>query len=394
MRGLRAQAGFRLPAVAVVSGMTLVLLMGSSASAVSVGSRVVGSGAQRTTTAQRAATRAYWTPQRLAAAKPYPMPKGIGNPGVGAAAGPTGKAGAIVGRAPSTTRTASNGATPIRQAVGTGGRITPQTTNYPYPFPFTRYFVDTVLYPSHYPYTTIGKLFFSQLDPSTGRVGNYVCSASSVPTSSAASKVHRPVLWTAGHCVSNGAGTFSTKVIFIPDYENGAQPYGQFVCGQLWTTTAWHSTHDFTRDMGACAIGNNQFGKTLPSTVGTLGFAWNQSRQQHWSEFGYPQAAPFNGQWMVVCESSHATDDTSVPGVGADPQGVGCDMTGGSSGGPWVIGWKNQTGPNPLPGGGFVNGHNDYKYGTQPLAMYSPYFDSIANQVRCGAATGSGTATC
>ena len=97
---------------------------------------------------------------------------------------------------------------------------------------------------------------------------------------------------------------------------------------------------------------------------------------------------------MVVCESSHATDDTSVPGIGADPQGVGCDMTGGSSGGPWVMGWKNQTGPNPLPGGGFVNGHNDYKYGTQPLAMYSPYFDSVANQVRCGAATGSGTATC
>ena len=124
----------------------------------------------------------------------------------------------------------------------------------------------------------------------------------------------------------------------------------------------WHTARDFTRDMGACAIGNNQRGQTLPNAVGTLGFAWNQSRQQHWSEFGYPAAAPFNGQWMVVCESSHATDDTSVPGVGRDPQGVGCDMTGGSSGGPWVMGWKGQSGPNPLPGGGFVNGHNDYKY--------------------------------
>jgi len=329
------------------------------------------------------------------------MPKGIGNPGVGAAAGPTGKAGAIAGKAPSGGVTRPNGATSARQAVGTGdrigtgGRITPQTNNYPYPFPFTRYFVDTILYPGHYPYTTIGKLFFSQLDATTGRVGNFVCSASSVPSASAAGVQHRPVLWTAGHCVSNGAGTFSTNVIFIPDYENGAQPYGQFVCGQLWTTTRWHTARDFTRDMGACAIGNNQRGQSLPSAVGFLGFAWNQSRQQHWDEFGYPAAPPFNGQWMVVCESSHATDDTSVPGVGQDPQGVGCDMTGGSSGGPWVIGWKSQKGADPLPGGGYVNGHNDYKYtAAQPLAMYSPYFDTVANQVRCGAATGAGSASC
>ena len=50
----------------------------------------------------------------------------------------------------------------------------------------------------------------------------------------------------------------------------------------------------------------------------------------------------------------------------------------------------------PLPGGGWVNGHNDYKYinPAQPLAMYSPYYDTLANQLRCGAATGSATATC
>lgn len=394
MGGLRNRSALRVPALLAVTSLTLVLALGTSASATSVTSRVVGSGVHRTTALQRAATRAYWTPQRLAAAKPYPMPRGIGNPGIGTAPAATGRAGAIVGKAPSGSGKGSS-ATPTRQLVGTSARIGPQVTNYPYPFPFTRYFVDTVLYPSHYPYTTIGKLFFSQVDASTGRVGNFVCSASSVPTSSATSKIRRPVLWTAGHCVSNGAGSFSTNVIFIPDYENGAQPYGQFVCGQLWTTSRWHTAHDFTRDMGACAIGNNQFGQTLPSRVGTLGFAWNQSRQQHWSEFGYPAAAPFNGQWMVVCESSHATDDTAIAGTGPDPQGVGCDMTGGSSGGPWVIGWKNQTGANPLPGGGFVNGHNDYKYtASQPLAMYTPYFDTVANQVRCGAATGTGTTAC
>lgn len=51
-------------------------------------------------------------------------------------------------------------------------------------------------------------------------------------------------------------------------------------------------------------------------------------------------------------------------------------MTGGSSEGAWNISWSD-TGP------GFINGHNDYKYSSEPLAMYSPYQDSLANQVRC-----------
>ncbi len=249
--------------------------------------------------------------------------------------------------------------------------------NYSYPFPFTRHYVDTILYPGYYPYTTVGKLFFTQ------NGGSYVCSASSVATSSTG--VRQPVLWTAGHCVSNGAGARSTNVIFVPDYENGAQPYGQFVCGQLWTTSAWHYTYDFSYDLGACAIGNNASGEILPNLLGTLGFAWNQSRNQHWDEFGYPQASPFNGLWTTVCESSHGTDDTSIGGVGPAPQGVGCDMTGGSSGGPWVIGWE---------GANYVNGQNDYKYNSQPLAMYSPYFGLVANMIRCGVATGAGTTSC
>lgn len=51
-------------------------------------------------------------------------------------------------------------------------------------------------------------------------------------------------------------------------------------------------------------------------------------------------------------------------------------MTGGSSGGGWMIDWS-QTGT------GYVNGHNDYKYTSQPLAMYSPYQDTLSNIVRC-----------
>ena len=65
--------------------------------------------------------------------------------------------------------------------------------------------------------------------------------------------------------------------------------------------------------------------------------------------------------------------------------GIGCDMTSGSSGGPWVTMWRR---------GSYINSVNSYRYtSTQPLAMYGPYLDILANQVRCAAATG-GSTTC
>jgi hypothetical protein len=45
--------------------------------------------------------------------------------------------------------------------------------------------------------------------------------------------------------------------------------------------------------------------------------------------------------------------------------GIGCDMTGGSSGGGWV------TDPSAA---GYLNGLNSYKYSNQPNVMYGPYF--------------------
>jgi hypothetical protein len=385
----------RLTMVAAAGALLLALVPSVSVSAAAP--RVVSNEAGRVTAAEAAAVRTYWTKARMARAKPYPLPRASGNPGTEASAAPTGRPGAVAGKPPKGSAAASSRLPRSVRAQ----RVAPQINNYSYPFPFTRYFVPTILYPGNYPYTTIGKLFFQQRHRITGVVGNYVCSASSVPTSAATARIRRPVLWTAGHCLSNGSTNpatraFSTNVIFVPNYENGAQPYGRFVCGTLYVATAWHVGYDFTRDLGACAIGPNALGQSLPSRVGTLGFAWNQSRLQHWSQFGYPAAAPFNGQWMVVCESSHAVDDTAIAGSGPDPIGVGCDMTGGSSGGPWVMRWKNQSPPTPVAGGGFVNGHNDYKYinPARPLAMYSPYFDTLANQIRCAAATGAATPTC
>ena len=100
---------------------------------------------------------------------------------------------------------------------------------------------------------------------------------------------------------------------FVPSYRNGVRPYGTFPATVLAVSTAWHTTTTRTRDLGAFRVGLNAAGQTLQSRVGSLGFAYNQPRTQHYDDFGYPQAAPFNGAYMVTCQASHAQDDITIP---------------------------------------------------------------------------------
>jgi hypothetical protein len=81
---------------------------------------------------------------------------------------------------------------------------------------------------------------------------------------------------------------------------------------------------------------------------------------------GYPAAYPFNGKIMWKCGKTLTAivagyDDGTVIAIS-------CDMTGGSSGGPWLISIGGAF--------GYVNGHNDFKYNNDPAHMYSPYYDS------------------
>lgn len=242
---------------------------------------------------------------------------------------------------------------------------------YVYPFPFTRYAVEASLYRT-FPYSTVGRIFFRQ----NGM--DYACSGASV------AGTPRQVVFTAGHCLSDGDGVFSRKVVFVPAYRDGKAPFGVFPAQYLWVTSGWHENGDLTVDLGAFNVGRNAAGQLLRKQVGYLGFAWNQPAEQHWNVLGYPSSSPFTGKTMQVCQASYAADDLAVQGTGPWPTGIGCDMTRGSSGGPWVVGWKRAN---------WLNGVNSYKYDTQPLAVYGPYFDDAAVGILCAAATGDATAT-
>jgi hypothetical protein len=129
------------------------------------------------------------------------------------------------------------------------------------------------------------------------------------------------------------------------------------------------TTNGWGVDYGIARVNLNALGQSIGSRVGFLGFAWNYSRIQSWWAFGYPQAAPFTGNFMTLCTSSWAYDET-YGGAAVPPlMSIGCDQTGGTSGGPWI---KN------FGGGNYVNGVNESRHTDSPLELNSPYFDTNA----------------
>jgi hypothetical protein len=206
------------------------------------------------------------------------------------------------------------------------------------------------------PTRTNGKVFFSDDG------ANYVCSGTALLSG------NKSTVWTAGHCVHDGASNFHTNWSFVPAYADGAAPYGEWTARTLLTTSGWASGGDFSYDNGAAVVNTN--GSALTDVVGGRNIAFNTPRNQTYAAHGYPAAPPFNGQRLWVCTSPLVYDDT-----GANPptMGIDCDMTGGSSGGGWIA-------------GGSVVSVNSYGYTTLPNVMFGPYQGSVAQSLYTQAA--------
>ena len=207
------------------------------------------------------------------------------------------------------------------------------------------------------PTRTNGKVFF------TDDGLNYVCSGTAVLSG------NKSVVWTAGHCVHDGASNFHTNWTFVPAYADGSRPYGTWTARTLLTTSGWANNGDFSYDTGAAVVSTTG-GSALTDVVGGRNIAFSTARQQQYAAHGYPAAPPFDGQRLWVCNSPLIYDDTS-----ANPptMGIDCDMTGGSSGGGWIA-------------GGSVVSVNSYGYSTLPNVMFGPYQGSVAQSLYTQAA--------
>ena len=203
-----------------------------------------------------------------------------------------------------------------------------------------------------YPLSTVGKVFFTN---ATGQ--DMVCSGTAVAS------LNQSVVDTAGHCLYWNGG-WVKNVIFCPLYDSGNTPYGCWAARDLEVPSDWiHARpNDLHHDFGMAIVSPNSQG-VLTDIVGGAGWAYNQPVNQPFYAYGYPAAYPFDGQTRQSCEGSSGK---SWQHGGGTVVSIPCNMTGGSSGGPWFI---------KISGNWYLNGHNDFTSSMQPGHMFSPYYD-------------------
>jgi V8-like Glu-specific endopeptidase len=200
------------------------------------------------------------------------------------------------------------------------------------------------------PYRATGKAFFH--NPADGR--DYVCSASAVGGR---------VVLTAGHCVSNGAGSFHTNWIFVPAYKDGSEPYGRWTALRLVTFDEWYSQKNYCRDVGFAVVADVD-SQTLARTLGgALQLTYNQSPTRTWQALGYPTNSPWGGQDMVETVADFERS-SQVHGCTPLAMCIVSQMQGGASGGPWLT----------TTGGSLAGGVTSYNTVSDGV-LCSPTFD-------------------
>lgn len=204
-----------------------------------------------------------------------------------------------------------------------------------------------------YPLSTVGRVFF------TNEYGqNMSCSGTAVASA------NHSVVDTAGHCLYWDGG-WVQNWIFCPLYENGNTPYGCWAARDLEVPADWINArpNDFHHDMGMAIVAANDRG-LLTDLVGGAGWAYNQAANQPFYAYGYPAGYPFDGQTRRSCDAG--SNGRIWQHGGGSVISIPCDMTGGSSGGPWFI---------KVGDSWYLNGHNDFISRLQPGHMFSPYYD-------------------
>ncbi|MEU6035588.1 peptidase [Actinomadura sp. NPDC047616] len=203
---------------------------------------------------------------------------------------------------------------------------------------------------------TAGRVFFTYQGRTASCSGDAVTSA------------NKSTVITAGHCVKLD-GAWHTNWVFVPGYDNGARPHGTWTASKTLATPQWTASEDLNYDVGAAVV-NELDGRKLVDVVGGQGIAFNQPRRQNMYAFGYPAADPYDGSALIYC-SGRSIDDFLL----SNDHGLACDMTGGSSGGPWFISFDESTGT------GIQNSVNSFKYNFLPTHMFGPYFGTDAQNL-------------
>ena len=314
-----ARGPSRAPAGPLLS-LTLLLLLcflGSSMASAALAS--AGAIRVRGAAAERAA--GFWTPARMARARPVEV-------------------------APP----ARHGGGETAPEAGRGRRVRVA------PRPATSF--EAVPDPTAPAYRVNGVVFFEDGLFEFGR-----CSGTSV------SAPNLSVVVTAGHCVNTGGEHghwYPRNWIFVPGFRYGQRPFGVFAAKWLGATPAWLADGSENADVGVAVVGRNERGQRLAAAVGAVGFASGLKPRQAFDIHGYPAAGRFDGETQQLCAAARFSGRD--PGMllngerGPLTVAAECNVTGGASGGGWTT------------AGGLLNSVTDYSYPEDPRTVFGAYF--------------------
>lgn len=174
-----------------------------------------------------------------------------------------------------------------------------------------------------YPYTTVGKLYFT-----IPGQGDFYCSAA---------VIRNRIIATAAQCIHSGTSSpgFFTDFEFVPAYRDGVAPFGIWAWEYVAVSSAWTSGKGklpSAADFGLIELEDLVFDgalRKIGDVVGYLGYATQRLRPNHAHLLAYSSSHDNGEKLHQVTAKDHKA---------AKPSNVlfGSDMRGGSAGGPLI----------------------------------------------------------
>ncbi|MEU3351548.1 hypothetical protein [Streptomyces sp. NPDC037389] len=253
---------------------------------------------------------AHWTPERIREARPVTGPAPGGRP-----AAPQSH------RLPART---GQGSAPVAGVAGQAGEAAKAADA-------ARTLADvsrSEVWTAHgsMPATTVGKLYFD-----TPKGGSQ-CTASVV------NSPNKSLIWTAGHCASDGNGHWYSNFRFVPDYHNDREPLGSWTWKSVTTPKGYLNGGNKDYDLAVITLWP-QNGRKVADVTGSQGYKFNSGYTWHAHEFGYPFDTHPGRSGITGKDLRYCTGTTWRPGIWPFQPGqeaIHCDQGHGASGGPWL----------------------------------------------------------